>query len=137
MPQSSEPEDRSDRRWRELTSWLLPPIISVALYWRGLAAWFRTDDFSWLQFHRDNLIAALLAPSGEGTLRPLSERIFFLAGWRMFGLHAWPFHAIAFATHFANLALVAAIGHRLTGSRAAGFCAALFFTVNSALSIPL
>jgi len=86
------------RRWRNLGYWLLPPAVCLALFWRGLTAWFRTDDFSWLQFHRSNWLTALFSPEALGTIRPLSERLFFVGGWRIFGLHAWPFHAIVFAT---------------------------------------
>jgi hypothetical protein len=127
----------SVNRWRDLLYWLIAPAICLALYRRGLAGWFRADDFSWLQFHRDTLLATLFSPEALGTFRPLSERLFFTAGWRMFGLNAWPFHVVVFTTHFANLALVSVIGHRLTGSRAAGLWAAIFWTVNSGLAVTL
>ena len=60
-----------------------------------------------------------------------------MAGFSLFGLDATPFRIVIFATQFANLALVAAIGTRLTGRRAAGFWAAVFWVVNGALVEPL
>lgn len=125
------------RRLRDVAWYILPCAVCLALYGRGLAGWFRTDDFSWLQFHRDTWWKTLFSPEALGTIRPWSERLFFAGGWRLFGLQAWPFHAIVFATHFANLALMSVIGRRLTGSREAGLWAAILWTVNSGLAIPL
>ena len=53
-----------------------------------------------------------------------------MAGFSLFGLDALPFKIVIFATQFANLALVASIGARLTGLRAAGFFAAVFWVLN-------
>src|SRR4029077_6940866 len=51
--------------------------------------------------------------------------------------NALPFRVVIFATQFANLALVASIGARLTGMRAAGFWAAILWIVNGSLVEPL
>lgn len=122
--------------------WLGPSLLCLALYWRAFTAWFRADDFAWLgtgiyiqNFH--DLLIAIFAPQAQGTIRPLSERLFFLAGFSIFGLDALPFKIVVFATHFANLALVASVGARLTGGRAAGFLAAIFWVLNSSANLPL
>jgi hypothetical protein len=122
--------------------WLTPPLFCLWMHWLSFRAWFRADDFAWLHladtvsnFH--DFLYAVFAPLAEGTLRPLSERLFFMAGTSLFGLDALPYRMVIFGTQFANLALVAAIGTRLTGSRAAGFWAAIFWTVNSSLMEPL
>src|SRR5262245_52167533 len=44
---------------------------------------------------------------------------------------------IIFGTQFPNLALVASIGTRLTGRRAAGLCAAILWAVHSSALEPL
>ncbi len=111
-------------------------LFCLAVHWRGFTAWFRADDFAWmgvtLGVHNfADLLKALFSPLAEGTIRPLSERAFFMAGYALFGLHALPFRMVIFATQFANLALVASIGDRLTSVRGAGFFAALFWTVNN------
>ena len=118
-----------------------PSLLCLALYWRGFTAWFRADDFAWLgtgiyiqNFH--DLLIALFAPQAQGTIRPLSERAFFMAGFSLFGLDALPFKIVVFATQFANLALVASIGARLTGPRAAGFGAAIFWVLNGSAIEP-
>ena len=124
------------------TFWLGPSLLCLALYWRGFTAWFRADDFAWLgtglyiqNFH--DLLVAIFAPQAQGTIRPLSERAFFLVGFSLFGLDALPFKVMVFATQFANLALVASIGARLTGLRWAGFFAAIFWVLNSSGIEPL
>jgi hypothetical protein len=134
----------AQRRGRTASAayWLGPSLLCLALYWRAFTAWFRADDFAWLgtgiyvqNFH--DLLIAIFAPQAQGTIRPLSERLFFLAGFSIFGLDALPFKLVVFATHFANLALVAWIGARLTGRRAAGFLASVFWVLNSSANLPL
>ena len=122
--------------------WLAPPLLCLVLYWRGFTAWFRADDFAWLgtglyiqNFH--DFLVAIFAPQAQGTIRPLSERVFFMLGFSLFGLDALPFKMVVFATQFANLALVASIGARLTGLRWAGFFAAIFWVLNSSGIEPL
>jgi hypothetical protein len=122
--------------------WLAPSLLCLALYWRGFTAWFRADDFAWLgtglyiqNFH--DFLLAIFAPQAQGTIRPLSERAFFMLGFSLFGLDALPFKMAIFATQFANLALVNSIGARLTGLRWAGFFAGIFWVLNSSGIEPL
>ena len=118
--------------------WLIPPLLCCAVYWPGLWAWFQADDFAWLALRLDvhdwhSLMRALFAPMAQGTIRPLSERAFFLVFESLFGLNALPFRICVFLTQCANLTLLAAVTRRLTGSRAAGFWAAVLWAVNSSL----
>ena len=138
---SGQPGSRSVRL-ASVAFWLVPPLLCLALYWRGFTAWFRADDFAWLgtgiyiqNFH--DFLVAIFAPMAQGTIRPLSERAFFMAGFSLFGLDALPFKIVIFATQFANLALVASIGARLTGLRWAGFFAAIFWVLNASGIEPL
>lgn len=122
--------------------WTLPSLLCLLIYWRGFTAWFRADDFAWLgltlRLHTfQDLLETLFLPAAQGTFRPWSERAFFMAGFSLFGLDVLPFRIVIFATQFANLVLVAAIGSRLTGRRAAGFCAAIFWVLNGSLIEPL
>src|ERR1035438_8217506 len=122
--------------------WITPALLCLILYWQCFTSWFRTDDLSLLGFHpvvtgfRD-LMVAMFAGLGLGSFRPWSERLPFLLFPRLFGLSVWPFRVLIFATHFANLALMAWIGRRISGSRAAGWWAAVFWSVNSGLMAPL
>ena len=106
---------------RRAAYWCAAPLVCLLVYWRSFQAWFRGDDFAWLgvgqnvhSFH--DLLLALFTPFAQGTIRPLSERLFFMAGFDLFGLDSLPYRLIIFATQFVNLALVASIGSRLTGT---------------------
>jgi hypothetical protein len=130
------------RRALTVLYWIVPSLLCLTLHWRAFDSWFRADDFAWLGLGLNvtdfrSLLHALFAPSPHGTVRPLSERAFFLLSHRLFGLDPLPFRVVAFATQFANLVLVAAIGARITGVRAAGFWAAVLWAINSALLVPL
>ena len=118
---------------------MVPCLFCLAVYWPGLMAWFQKDDFAWLGLRwgihdwRD-LGLALFAPHAQGLIRPWSQGGFFLLFSGLFGVHALPFRIFVFITQFADLMLIGAIVRRLTGSRAAGFWAAILWTANSALA---
>jgi hypothetical protein len=122
--------------------YLAPPAVCLALFWRVPFIWFRIDDFAWLglwqQVHslRD-LIHALFAPAAEGIIRVLSQSGYFIVLGGLFGTYAAPFRAMALGTWFVDLALIQAIGGKLTGSRAAGLLAALLRTASATLATPL
>ncbi|HWC98819.1 MAG TPA: hypothetical protein VG456_18795, partial [Candidatus Sulfopaludibacter sp.] len=121
---------------------MAPCLLCLVLHWLGFLSWFRADDFAWLGltprvhgFH--DLLIALFEPRAQGTIRPWSERAFFMAGYGLFGLNVLPYRIVIFATQFGALGLMAWIARRLTGSPAAGFLAALLWIVNSSTMEPL
>jgi hypothetical protein len=122
--------------------WLAPAAFFVALYWLGLRIWFHQDDFAWLNLSlhveswRD-LAHALFAPRSFGTIRPLSERGFFLGFYALFGLNAVPFRIAVHLTQLANLVLVAWIARRITGMALAGFLAPLLWACSGVLAAAL
>ncbi len=125
---------------RTLTYWSLPPLACLALYWPGLRAWFQQDDFSWLALGSSvkdshTLLRALFAPMAQGTIRPLSERAFFLVFYEVFGLWATPFRALVFLTQFANLVLLGLLAARIARSREVGLLAALLWALNGGLAL--
>lgn len=129
-------------RSRQVAYWLTPPLLCLLVHWWCFRAWFRADDFAWLGLTNtvhsfSEVVHALFAPAAQGTIRPWSERGFFMLGRVLFGLDSLPFRIVIFATAFADLALVAVIGRRLSGRPAAGFWAAIFWVVNSTASEPL
>ena len=123
--------------WRR-ASWVVPPLFCIIFYWYGLKCWFRQDDFAWLQLTGKvhgwgDLWGALFAPLAQGTIRPWSERAFFMALYSLFGLNALPFRICVFLTQIANLTLIRCVAQRITGSAAAGFWAAMLWLANPAL----
>jgi len=121
---------------------LLPVAFLFILYWYGLKNWFEQDDFAWLGLHANvydvrSFLTAMFAPMAQGTIRPWSERGFFLLFYWLFQSNALPYHILVFVTQTANLALLAVIMHRLTGSRIAAVAGPVLWTANTALITPL
>lgn len=121
---------------------LLPPLFCLWLYWYGLRAWFQQDDFAWLGLRLQvqnwhDLLNAMFAPLAQGTIRPWSERAFFLGFGALFGLDALPFRIWVFLTQFANLALAGWMTRRLTGSRAAAALAPVLWAANPGMAVPM
>ena len=118
------------------------PLVCLILFWRVPHIWFLNDDFAWLgvplEVNRaSDLIQVLFAPKAQGTIRFLSERLFFLTFSSLFGLHVLPYRIWVLTTWFADLTLATLIGTRLTGSRIAGVTAAVLWTANSIVVTPL
>lgn len=127
------------RRTLEACLWITPPLILTAVYWLGLKAWFQQDDFAWLHLRLEidswrDFFRLLFEPRAQGTIRPLSERLFFIVFSAAFGLDALPFRIWVFLTQFANLTLLSALTRRLTGSAVAGWLAAVFWLAHSSLA---
>jgi hypothetical protein len=80
---------------------------------------------------------ALFEPQAQGTVRVLSERLYFLVLSSIFGMHAMPYRLIAFATQFANLAMLSIVTRRVIGSALAAFIAPILYIFNNALSVPM
>jgi 4-amino-4-deoxy-L-arabinose transferase and related glycosyltransferases of PMT family len=123
--------------WRRI-SWAIPPLFCLIFYWYGLKCWFRQDDFAWLQLAGQvhgwgDFWRAMFAPLAQGTIRPWSERAFFMGLYSLFGLEALPFRICVFLTQIANLTLIRAVTERITGSAAAGVWAAVLWIANTAL----
>jgi hypothetical protein len=105
------------------------PIVACLLVFRlGLWCWFQQDDFSWLSLEihgPSDFWRVLFEPRAQGTIRPLSERLFFLVFRKLFVLNAFPYRAFVFLTQGVNLLLLWAIARRLTTCRAAAVLAPL------------
>ncbi|MBV8844888.1 MAG: hypothetical protein JO307_18940, partial [Bryobacterales bacterium] len=122
--------------------YLCAPVVCLALFWKGLFTWFRLDDFAFLGLASTvhdfpSLGHALFHPVAQGTVRVISDRLFFLSLYTMFGVRAGPFHVVIWVLWFIALALITEIGTRITGSRAAGLLAALLCTVSKVMVAPL
>ena len=120
---------------------LLAPAICLAAYWRVPFIWFRADDFAWLSLgdvaRESGLTEALFNPGAQGTIRVLSERLYFLILSELFGITSWPFRLIALGTFCLAILLIQILGERLTGSRTAAFWAALLWGISPRLVTPI
>ncbi len=120
----------------------VPMLFCVAVHWIALKTWFYGDDFAWLglrfMIHSpQDLWDVLFGVQAQGTIRTISERLYFLSFSSLFGMNAVPLRIWAFLTQFANIALLMVITRRITGSAWAGFLAATLWTATAALAIPM
>ncbi len=120
----------------------IPMLFCLAVHWRDLRMWFHNDDFAWLGLPQlvhspGDLMHILFSPMAEGTVRTLSERLFFLVFSSIFGLHSPPFRIWVFLTMFACIYLLMEITRRLTGSATAGFLAAILWSSNPGMAIAI
>ncbi len=132
------PQSRATR----LAYYAVPMLFCVAVHWMALKTWFYSDDFAWLglrfEIHSPHdLWDVLFGVRAQGTIRTISERLYFLSFSSLFGMNAVPLRIWAFLTQFANIALVIVITRRITGSALAGFLAAILWTATAALAIPM
>ena len=127
---------------KRLLYWTAPSLLCLLLYWNGLRAWFQMDDFAWLGLYQrvhdwPSFLEAMFRPLAQGTVRPWSERAFFMAFAWWFGMVALPFRIVVFATQILNLVLLTTLTRRLTGSAAAGLLAPMLWLVNISLYLPM
>lgn len=129
-------------RLKSALFWALPTLFFVWLYWYGTRAWFQQDDFAWLS--QRNAIhswrefwEALFVPRAQGTIRPWSERLFFIFFFDRFNLDHRPYHLFVAATQIVNLVLLQSITLRLTKSRTIAVLAPVIWLSNVGLATPL
>lgn len=80
---------------------------------------------------------AFFAPLAQGTIRTISERAFFLSFFALFGMNPWPYHLLVLFTFACGLVLIAILTAKFTGSRAAGFWAAVLWAVHGSMGVAL
>ncbi len=129
-------------RVRNALLWCLPLAVFTCLYWFAMRVWFQQDDFAWLgqglyiqNWH--DLMRAIFEPRAQGTIRPLSERIFFMALFDRFGLDHRPFHLWVALTQIANLLLLQSATLRITKSRLAAVAVPCVWLCGTGLATPL
>lgn len=122
--------------------WLTPIAFCIALYWLGIRIWFSQDDFAWLGLRSQvtdfsSLMNALFAPRAQGTIRPFTDRGFFLLFSYFFGLRALPYRLFVFLNQFLNIVLLTMLARKLTRSQLAGFAAPVLWLANISLIGPM
>lgn len=100
--------------------------------WRGLTAWFTTDDATNLYFLHNVLskpwptavFRAFLFPTSD--YRPLGGAVYATI-YGAFGFHPFPFRLICFVLMAANLVIARKLFHELTESETAAWLGTLIF----------
>jgi len=122
--------------------WLTPIIFCIAVYRLGVRAWFSEDDFAWLGLRLrvhdlPTFLDAMFSPKAQGTIRPWSERGFFMLFSYLFGLHALPYRLFVFANQCLNIILVMLVTRKLTRSELAAWMAPFLWIANISLVTPM
>jgi len=122
--------------------WTLPSLFCLALYFRGILAWYQQDDFVWLgqRLHiagMHDFLHAVFGPSVHGTFRPFSERLFLLIAAGAFGTDALPARLVVFLTQIASLLVLSSVARRVFQSDIAGFLAPVLWVANAAIAFPM
>ena len=121
----------------------IPLLFCFAVHWLAIRTWFSGDDFAWLglplELHGKlaDWLDVFFGPRAQGTVRTLSERVYFLTFTSIFGLNALPFRIWVFLTQFVNIALLIGITRRLTGSRWAALLAPMLWCANAGLAVSM
>ena len=117
---------------------LVGSAFLLSFYWRGLGSWFYQDDFGWLHLGPatdfSDLLAILFAPKAHGNIRPWSENLFFFGLKAIFGVNPLPFRIVVFATAILDIALLAALVRKLTGSVLASAAAPVLWLANATVA---
>lgn len=134
--------------WRSRQFWLgvllrAAPVAFLFWFYRdGLRTWFQQDDFAWLQMRRTlqtpaDWVWGMVTPLAQGTIRPISERLFFVWGTEFFFLDPRPMHLVAALTQTASLLLLFSLALRLAGNRLAACLSCLTWLVAAGMATPM
>jgi hypothetical protein len=139
---SPAPAGERLERLQRAAFWVIPVLLAIRFHWLAVKTWFFGDDFAWLIHSTEiysfrDVFGAIFAPMAQGTIRPWSDRIFFIVFYRLFGLDPLPFHIWVLVTQCANILLLLSVVRRLTGSRVAAFVAAVLWLVNTSHPVAL
>lgn len=130
------------QRLARILYWLIPIAFFFAIYWRGVRIWFSQDDFAWLNLRNHvtdfrSFLWAMFTPLAQGTIRPFSERGFFMLFSYFFGLRALPYRVFIFLNQTINIVLLILVTRKLTKSDVAALAAPLLWLANAGLLIPM
>jgi hypothetical protein len=137
------PFEQGKRLVPTIALYSVPMLFCLAVHWLAMRTWFSADDFAWLglplELHANlsSWLDVLFGPRAQGTVRTISERVYFLVFTSIFGLNAIPFRIWVFLTQFANIALLIGITRRLTASYLAALLAPILWCANAGLAVSL
>jgi len=117
-------------------------VFCTLLYKYTLRAWFQEDDFAWLGLGLQvstwrDFLHVMFAPMAQGSIRPFSERAFYMGFFSLFQLNALPYRILVYVTQLGNIVLLTVIGYSLMKSYAASFWLPVLWIANSVLALPM
>ncbi|NWF82805.1 MAG: hypothetical protein HXY18_03135 [Bryobacteraceae bacterium] len=133
---------RSRQFWLGFALRAAPIAFLFWLYSAGLRAWFQQDDFAWMLLRRTLNTPAdwfwgMVTPYAQGTIRPISERLFFVWGTEFFFLDPRPMHLVVALTQCASLLVFFSLLMRLVGNRLAAALGCFVWLVSAGMATPM
>ncbi len=128
------------RKYQNAILSILLVIIVGIIYSGAIKCFFTQDDFWWLHTavsskNIGDIIRPFIQYNGSGFYRPLTQEMYFLANYKLFGLTPIGFHVVNLLVQIINTVLVFLILLKLGKSAIASWLAALFYGINSALFV--
>jgi len=140
-----------DKCWRWCTSTrgqhlivgssiVLPLAAAACVYGQFLNQWFVTDDFLWLKAASDPdlhrfLRGALTFPDGPTPYWRPAIDLYFFCMYRVFSLHAVPYHVASLLWHGAVAAATVLLVKRIARSLPVGLLAGVLFSVTPSYGV--
>jgi hypothetical protein len=129
-------------RWAGLLLRAAPIAFLVWFYGDAFRTWFQQDDFAWLQLRQSlhsssDWLRAMFTPFAQGTIRPISERLFFIWGAEFFFLDPRPMHIVVATTQAASLLLLFSLVLRLVANPIAASLACFAWLCAAGLATPM
>src|SRR3989344_1403741 len=117
--------------------WLLiiPPLISLSLYFSSLNYFFFQDDFYEILISRVNNFEGFLSLfkflSNRSSYRPVGLQTYFFTSYSLFGLNPIAFRTITFGLFFISYFLIIKVIKKITGSHQIGFLTASLWVLSA------
>jgi hypothetical protein len=142
MPHHSQVKGNymSEGWMKKVTPLLLIALSVLFVFHNSLNYFFTQDDFVWLRIAENfsslkDALQVFFQYNGAGNYRPLTQELFFLANYKLFGLNPVAFHASALLVQIVNAFLVYAVLQRLFNNRLGSLAGAVFYGANATLFI--
>lgn len=125
--------------YKKYHPWLviIPPLISLALYFSSLNYFFFQDDFYEINIARVSNIGDFLSHfkflENRSSYRPIGLQTYFYVSQKIFGLNAAGFRIITFIFLFASYFLIIKLVEKITNNRLIGVLTATFWVTSSVL----
>ncbi len=118
-------------------SWLLiiPPLISLSLYFSSLNYFFFQDDFYEIIISRahnfQGFISLFKFLGNRSSYRPIGLQTYFFTSYSLFGLNPVAFRAISFTLFFISYFLIIKVIKKITNSHNVGFLTASLWVISA------
>src|SRR3989344_5564215 len=114
---------------------VIPPLVSLSLYFSSLNYFFFQDDFYEIIISRvhnfKEFISLFEFLSNRSSYRPIGLQTYFFTIYSLFGLNPIAFRTITFGLFFISYFLIIKVIKKITGSHQIGFLTASLWVISA------